>query len=192
MGFRPPGPDCYAKGMDNLPILCVKRLALLAAPRPFLREALPSVLTSLSPTVPVCVLDGGNNFNHLAVSRALRRITPDVEQRLNNIRVARAFTCYQVVSLLANAPVGGTVILALEMAATFYDESVNLYERKLLFNQCLDHLERLNQTAPVAVTFAIHPMAGPDEWLWQFEQRRTVEVYYLDFPPRPAQPRLFP
>ncbi len=190
MGFRPPGSDCYAKGMNNQPILRVKKLALLVGPRPRLRQALSQVLVSLSPTVPVCILDGGNSITPYTVSRELRRITLDVEQRMDNIRIARAFTCYQVVSLLSSAPTGGAAIFALEPAAAFYDESVQLRERKLLFRQCLDLLERLNQTAPVAVTFALRPMAGPDEWLWQMEQR-AADVWRFDSPPGPLQPKLF-
>ncbi len=176
--------------MDNIPTLHAKKLVLLAAPRPFLRRALPVVLARLPIAAPVRIFDGGNTFNFHEVARALRRVSPNLEDRLKNIQIARAFTCYQVISLLAEAPADGAPTLVLEPAATFYDESVNLRERKQLFHHCLDHLERLNQFAPVAVTFAMRPMAGPDEWLWRLEQR-AAQVYWLDAPPGPLQPRLF-
>ncbi len=175
--------------MDNLPTLCAEKLVLLAAPRPFLRLALPKILARLPVAAPVRIFDGGNTFNFYEVARGLRRVTPDVEERLKSISVARAFTCYQVLSLLAAAPADGAPTLVLEPATTFYDEAVNLRERRLLFKQSLDHLARLNQRAPLAVTFAVHSMPGPDEWLLRLEQR-AASVHWLDTPPGPVQPRL--
>ncbi len=180
---------CYAESMDMIPTLYPQKLVLLEGPRPFLRRALPAILASLPLTAPVRIFDGGNTFNFHEVARMLRRITPNVEERLKSIQIARAFTCYQVLSLLAGAPADGAPTLVLEPAATFYDESVNLPERKQLFKQSLNHLERLNRLAPVAVTFAIHPMPEPDEWLRRLEQR-AADIWRMDIPPGPVQPRL--
>jgi hypothetical protein len=47
----------------------------------------------------VRVLDFGNSFNFHVISRALRRYTVDLHTpTLERIHVARAFTCYQVLS----------------------------------------------------------------------------------------------
>ena len=50
---------------------------------------------------PLRVLDGGNQFNAREVARLLRsQNAPDVYAALERIRVARAFTCYQMLALL--------------------------------------------------------------------------------------------
>jgi hypothetical protein len=119
----------------------------------------------LSPAV--CVLDAGNRFNAYTVARAARG-RPDV---LNRITVSRAFTCYQVLSLLENSssapfghqatapqeriatggmlpsrpvrPAGPLTFVVLDLLNTFYDESVQVGERKRLLRDCIRHLERL-------------------------------------------------
>jgi hypothetical protein len=50
------------------------------------------------------VLDGGNSFNAYTVARNLGRLVGGggsaLEEALQRIQVARAFTCYQVLTLL--------------------------------------------------------------------------------------------
>ena len=49
------------------------------------------------------VLDGGNSFNVYPVARGLRQRTPQVTAALQCISVARAFTCFEMASLLQRA-----------------------------------------------------------------------------------------
>ncbi len=51
----------------------------------------------------VRVLDGGNQFNAYNVARSIRRYTADLEPTLARIHLARAFTCYQVETLVSGA-----------------------------------------------------------------------------------------
>jgi hypothetical protein len=122
---------------------------------------------SLPPWPAVCVLDAGNRFNAYTVARAARG-RPGV---LNRITVSRAFTCYQVLSLLETSssapagdaaaaprgrtgsdgmllprpvrPAGPVTFVVLDLLSTFYDESVQAGERKRLLRDCIRHLERL-------------------------------------------------
>ena len=51
------------------------------------------------------VLDGGNSYNALFVARYIRRQTVQLDETLNRILLARAFTCYQMVTLLEETAV---------------------------------------------------------------------------------------
>src|SRR5512137_642239 len=72
---------------------------LVVGPRS-LNTALLTAIARLGEGGPVRVLDGGNRFNAYVVARAARG-RPEV---LNRITVSRAFTCYQVLSLLESTP----------------------------------------------------------------------------------------
>jgi hypothetical protein len=48
------------------------------------------------------------------------------------VRLSRAFTCYQMLALLAETPAGGPPTLVLDLLDTFYDESVPLHESRRL------------------------------------------------------------
>ncbi len=60
----------------------------------------------LSFTGPLYMLDCGNRSNMYRVARTLRFLTSDPVAMLKNIRLSRAFTCYQVVALLEKLSAG--------------------------------------------------------------------------------------
>ena len=101
---------------------------------------------------PLRVLDGGNHFNVHIVARTVRRLTARLEEALANIRVARAFTCYQMLALLDDVPAGSTPTLVLDLLSTFYDESVPLFECQRLLDAALAQLQRLGQAGAVVVS----------------------------------------
>jgi hypothetical protein len=109
------------------------------------------------------LLDGGNRFDvyrcNLAVGHALGGQTADLPPVLERIRLARAFTCYQLVALLKETPTQPVPTLVLDLLSTFYDENVSTAESLRLLQICLTHLERLNRLAPVAIS--VRP--GPPE-----------------------------
>src|SRR4030065_337535 len=63
-------------------------------------DPLMGLAARLAQRAPLRVLDGGNCFNAYIVALALRQQTTDVTAALERIRVSRAFTCYQMVTLL--------------------------------------------------------------------------------------------
>ncbi len=102
---------------------------------------------------PLRVLDGGNRFNAREVARTLRGLNaPDLYAALGRIRIARAFTCYQMLALLEETAPGPNPTLVIDLLDTFYDESAPLEERRRLIEACLGHLKALCQLAPVAVS----------------------------------------
>lgn len=101
---------------------------------------------------PLRVFDCGNRFNVYPVARAIRSRTADLSQALGRIRLARAFTCYQVMALLEEAADEAVSTLVLDLLATFYDEDVRLPESQRLLRRCLVQLRRLGQAAPVIIS----------------------------------------
>ena len=87
------------------------------------------------------VLDGGNRFNVYPVARAVRRYTSDLTGALARIRLARAFTCYQMAALLAETPADGLPTLVIDLLATFYDDNAKLTESQRLLADCIPHLD---------------------------------------------------
>jgi len=135
----------------NLPVLSLSnQLALVIGPHAAQAQML-DLAARLAAAGPVRVLDCGNQFNVYPVARAVRRQTAGLSEALGRIRLARAFTCYQVLALLEETPAESTPTLVFDLLATFYDEDVKLPESQRLLRICLSGLRRLAQAAPVIV-----------------------------------------
>ncbi len=137
---------------------------------------------------PLFVLDGGNVFNAYRLARPLRRGPLSMEQALQNVHLGRAFTCYQVASLL-DQPAGGLPILVLDMLSTFLDESVPLFERHRVLTSCAARLSLLGYSAPCAVWVR----AGRGETLLPPLLEAASQVTHAGVlpPPPTPQPALF-
>ena len=135
------------------------------------------------------VLDGGNRFNAYTVARQARG-RPEVLER---ITVSRAFTCYQVLSLLESTPAAPLPFVVLDLLATFYDESVRAAERRRLLQACLTHLQRLQAAAGGVVS--IHPPAVPSpvavELLGLLQSAAEATYFVQPVSPAPEPLRLF-
>jgi hypothetical protein len=99
----------------------------------------------------VMVMDAGNCFNPLRLTRHIRQQTLQIYQVLERIRVARAFTCFQVVALLEQTRDPRGTVYLLRPLATFRDEMAPDYERMRLLRAVDQHIARLQDTAPVTV-----------------------------------------
>ncbi len=127
------------------------RLALVTAARAA-RPQMLALCARLALAGPLRVLDGGNSFDAYAVAREIRRHTPRVEPILDRIRIQRAFTCYQLLTLLHETPPQGAPTFVLDALSTFDDESVYLAERRRLLGECCLRLRFLSQSGPVVVS----------------------------------------
>lgn len=140
------------------------------------------------------LLDGGNRFDvyrcNLAIGHALGGQTAELPVVLDRIRLARAFTCYQLVALLKETPTQAVPTLVLDMLSTFYDENVSTEESLRLLRACLTHLRRLNRLAPVAISARPGPPESRPELL-EVLLDAAGQVWTLepDLPTPP--PRLF-
>ena len=114
----------------------------------------------------VRVVDGNNRFDAHYCSRLIARnlhagLGREVQGKsladlLGRIYIARAFTCYQMLTLLGEIPAGNQPgnppTLVMDFLATFYDENVSVGEARRLLDVCLAHLRRLGRYAPVLVS----------------------------------------
>jgi hypothetical protein len=128
----------------------IPKIALLIGERAE-RETMLDFTAVLALRGPVCILDAGNRFDPYHVTRAIRRQTPQLDQALARIFVARAFTCYQVITLLQETPATPMPHLVFDLLATFYDQAISYAESYRLLQIAVRHLLRLRRQAPVVV-----------------------------------------
>jgi len=107
--------------MTYPPDIVAGTLNVLIGPRAE-REAMIELSAMLALRGPVRVLDGGNCFDAYRVARRVRRQTPHLDEVLGRIQVARAFTCYQVVTLFRQTPAGPAPQLIFDLLAAAADQ----------------------------------------------------------------------
>ena len=143
----------------------------------------------LAVTGRVRLVDAGNCFDGYGLARQLRQQTSRWQEALERVSVARAFTCYQVETLLSESVSDFSPVLVLNLLDTFYDENVNLNERLRLLKVSLGELKRLHRTASVAVSTCTPTPDQPAELLemltqasgqvWSFEEPQPLEPMRL-------------
>lgn len=140
----------------------------------------------------VRVLDGGNRFNVYPVASALRRLTGEIYTCLGRITLSRAFTCYQMLTLLEETPVIEAPTLLLDFLSTFYDESVKLEESLRLLDACLPHMRRLAGMAPLLISAKPVPPICPDRVVLVNRLREAADQSWVMEPvPVRVQPMLW-
>ncbi|MCP4418017.1 MAG: hypothetical protein GY805_15450, partial [Chloroflexi bacterium] len=114
--------------MSLLPELATGELGLVIGSPVFTRGRLHAERTQMLELSAVLalrgsvrVLDGGNSYDALYVARYIRRHTVQMDETLKRISVARAFTCYQMVTLLQQTAVFPSPTLVLDLLTTFGD-----------------------------------------------------------------------
>jgi hypothetical protein len=145
------------------------------------------------------ILDAGNQFNAYEVARSLRmESAEDFQQALERIRVARAFTPYQLLALLEATPTGpnrmypSAPTLVLDLLNTFYDDNLPQPERRRLLVRCTAELRRLSQAAVVVVSVRPTPPAQEDPLrLVEMVKEASDEVLLFEEMAPVVQPRLF-
>lgn len=101
----------------------------------------------------VIVLDGENRFNPYIVSSFARKALLSPEAMLKRIRIARAFTCYQMAALMERliflvetiheSPLQKQRVILLGPLTTFLDEDVPEREVRPLFQRALNKVEEM-------------------------------------------------
>ena len=148
------------------------------------------LVSRLSLRGPVYLLDCGNRSNMYRVARTLRYLTNDPVAVMRNIRLSRAFTCYQVVALLEKLPSDGRApVLALDLLSTFMDESVQAVESQALFDRALQRLAAVGLRSPVVVSAKpLLSLSAPRFGLLEQLKERAERVWEENIlpPPRPT------
>lgn len=176
--------------MEHLPDLPASGLGLLLAPQPLRRTLMTALATQLARRGPLRVLDGGNCFDARGLARRLRAHGRSYHAALDNVQVARAFTCFQLAALLAETAAAGPPTLLLDLLGTFGDEHVPANERQQAFHHCLAELHRLGQHGLVLASAGRPPDPERRAWLAQLESR-AAQVWQFELPAPPTPLRLF-
>ncbi len=113
---------------------------------------------------PVFIVDAANRFDPYQLVREARTRGLDPKEALSRTRVARAFTCHQLVRLLkeelARDLTPGSLALLLGPATLFYDEQVPLKERRRLFQEMVDILTMIKSRAPILLLQPLLPQGA--------------------------------
>ena len=168
--------------MELIPVPQSPTLQLLVAPSSFQRKAAITFIAELAQTCPVRVLDGGNRLDVLSLNRELRRKDLLLYTALERVRIARAFTCYQMTTLLEQPAPGGIPTLVLNLLTTFQDENAPLLERLRLLETSLYHLQKNARHSPVLLI--LHPQPAEEPFLARV--RETADRVWVFEPHHPA------
>lgn len=109
---------------------------------------------------------GGEWLPTYALVQSVRRKTTEVRQVLGRVRLARPFTCYQVLDLLEDIRPERDPILILDFLHHFYNPDIQPGVRRRVLEQCCKHLQRLALLRPLLV----------------FVERMQTEEYKQFFP----------
>jgi len=104
--------------------------------------------------IDVIVLDGANRFDPYMASSFARKALISPERLLKRIRIARAFTCYQMATLIGEklvalvgaiheSPLQKPWVILLGPISTFLDEDVPEREVRPLFERSLGKIEEM-------------------------------------------------
>lgn len=104
----------------------------------------------------VLCFDGGNRFDPLLIARFARRRDGDPAAYQQQIRVARAFTCFQLTELLARAPrllgdFPADMLMVTALPDLYFDEDVRDGPARASFHQALHEIRCLQRPIAVAV-----------------------------------------
>ncbi|MBQ6505613.1 MAG: hypothetical protein IJI57_17030 [Flexilinea sp.] len=102
---------------------------------------------------PVHLLDFGNRCDMYYVARQLRYLTRDPAAAMQNIRLQRAFTCYQTLALLRQLETleVGMPLFILDLLAPFLDENIRTNEVFRLFGEAVELLRCAMRTRPLLI-----------------------------------------
>ncbi len=176
--------------MDILPVLKTGKLIVLYTHDAARSESM-TLIAELGVRGAVTILDGGNRYRPYQVATLLRRKTVNISTAANRLFSRRAFTCYEMNTLLGSTPSLNQPYVILDLLNTFYDDHVPAYEADRLLKSCLAQIQRLGLSGPVIVTLA-PPLVEERGFLLEQVCRQADEVIIKEVPIcQPAQPSLF-
>jgi hypothetical protein len=140
---------------------------------------------------PLHVVAGSEWVPSYQLARLLRHRLTQIEPVLGRIQLARAFTCYQLLDLLATIRPEPVPVLVLDMLHTFLNTDIHLDVRKRVLEKCGRHLQQLALSRPVAV---LTPQVSAEDYPHFYTMLASMadQVYQAE-PGQPAasQPVLF-
>ena len=157
----------------------------------------------------VVCLDGANRFDPLLIARFARRLGKETSVFNQHIRVARAFTCFQLTELLVRVPrvlqdFPAQVLVVTALPDLYFDEDIREREATASFRQALLALQTI---APLPLSVAVFSDASsfrtPRQELfqqlkarasqiWRFAEQEDGKIALLNERTVPQSPRVLP
>ncbi len=108
---------------------------------------------------PVLCLDGANRFDPLLIARFSRTGGSDAAVFNQHVRVARAFTCFQLTELLVRMPrwleqFPARALVVTALPDLYFDEDVREGEATASFRRALEALENLRRLPLATAVFS--------------------------------------
>lgn len=176
--------------MNLLPVLQTRKLIVLCGADSARAESM-TLIAELGLRGPLTILDGGNRYQPRKVALLLGRQTADIRTPANRLFGRRAFTCYEMNTLLGTTPSLPYPCVILDLLNTFYDDHVPIREAERLLHSCLEQIRRLGLSAPVVVTLG-PPLARERAFLIERVCEKADQVFILEAPTSSiSQPSLF-
>jgi hypothetical protein len=101
---------------------------------------------------------------------------------IDRVKIQRAFTCFEAVSLIEQLPIRKTPIVILDFLSTFHDENVKIQSRKFLLENSIRHFQRLSHGAGLAVSVYLPPASSDSIYLFERLQAATPQVSNYELP----------
>lgn len=114
-------------------------------------EGLTELFATLALRGPFYAIAGGEWLPTYALVRSLRRRTTAIHQVLGRVRLARPFTCYQVLDLLTDIRPERDPVLVLDFLHHFHNPDIQPDVRWRVLKQCCRRLERLSLSRTLLV-----------------------------------------
>ena len=145
--------------MNTLPDLASNSLQLVSQPSRLRlietagrqSEGITELFAALAMRGSFYAIAGGEWIPTYALVQLIRRKTPEVQQVLGRVRLARPFTCYQVLDLLEEVRPESDPILVLDFLHHFYNPDIQPDVRRRVLEHCCRHLQRLALSRPLIV-----------------------------------------
>ncbi len=145
--------------MNTLPDLATHSLTLVSQPARLRlieikgrqSEGITELFASMAMRGSFYAIAGGEWLPTYALVQSIRRRTPEVKQVLGRVRLARPFTCYQVLDLLEDVRPEPDPILVLDFLHHFYNPDIQPGVRRRVLEQCCRQLQRLSLMRPLLV-----------------------------------------
>ncbi len=128
---------------DPLPLVSQRSRLRLIETAGRQNEGITELFAALALHGSFYAIAGGEWLPTYALVQSIRRRTPDIKQILGRVRLARPFTCYQVLDLLEETRPERDPILILDFLHHFYNPDIQLPVRQRVLEQCRKHLQRL-------------------------------------------------
>jgi predicted ATP-dependent serine protease len=112
-------------------------------------------------------IDGGNSINPYAISSLCKRLGLDKREVLSSINVSRAFTAYQLVTLIdekLEEQVEGrspSTVIVSSITEMFLDKDMKWMESHQLLRRCLERISKVakeHETISLTTNFSEHPL----------------------------------